>query len=295
MYLAKLYVIFRLQLYHLISPFWLAFLIAFSYLLIFVVFSYMNNLQPTVCQYAPLPSLHLHSPEQCIIRRCPNRAVAVVVALGDEAPLFVEALHPFDHDGHPIPHPFPQAHPPAVGDDADEAHREAVWWGHVWVPHGKAGEDPDVARPQQANLSGHSEQVLGLLVGAVYQQYLGVDLLQQAPCPDVVHAVGGHVEGQHVLQFPHEVAGVSEGLDIVHVDLVARVQAGDDHEAVPVVLLHHLEHAVYLLLDGGAQLEERGAVALQRDTDSRVRTNNSPFWIVNLSSINLLNLSNKHN
>lgn len=97
---------------------------------------------------------------------------------------------------------------------------------------------------------------------AVDQQHLGVDLLQQPPRPDVIHAIGGHVKRQHVLQVPHEVAGVSEGLDVIHVGFVARVEAGYDHKAVPVVLLHHLEHAVDLLLDGGAQLEEVGAFAL---------------------------------
>ena len=108
-------------------------------------------------------------------------------------------------------------------------------------------------------------------MGAVDQQHLGVNLLQQPSRSDVVHAVGWHVEGQHVLQLPYEVAGVCEGLNVIHVGFIARVEAGDDHKAVPVVLLHHLEHAVDLLLDGGAQLEEVGALTLEEEENHIVR------------------------
>lgn len=98
---------------------------------------------------------------------------------------------------------------------------------------------------------------------AVDEQNLGVNLLQQPSCSDVVDAVSRHVEGQHVLQVPYEVAGVSEGLDVIHVGFIARVKASYNHKTVPVVLLHHLEHASDLLLDGGAQLEEVGAFTLE--------------------------------
>lgn len=93
-------------------------------------------------------------------------------------------------------------------------------------------------------------------MGAIDQQNLAVDLLQQSSRSDVVQAVGGHVEGQDVLQIPLEVASVCEGLNVIHIALIAWVEAGYDHEALPVVLFHHLEHTVDLLLDGGAQLEE---------------------------------------
>lgn len=100
-------------------------------------------------------------------------------------------------------------------------------------------------------------------MGAVDQQHLGVYLLQQPPRSYVVRDVSGHVEGQNILQIPYEVAGVSKGLDVIHVGFVTRVEAGYDHKAVPVVFLHHLEHTVDLLLDGGAQLEEVGALTLE--------------------------------
>ena len=198
--------------------------------------------------------------------------MTVTVALGNEASLFPKALHTFHHNGHPVPHPLPQAHPPPVCDDADEPDREAVRWGDVRVPHCQAGDNPNVAWPQQSCLSRHGEQVLSLFMRAVDQQHLGVDLLQQPSCPDVIQAVGGHVEGQHVLQLPYEVAGVSEGLDVIHVGFIARVQASYDHKAVPVVFFHHLEHAVDLLLDGGAKLEEVGALTLEEEENIVMRT-----------------------
>lgn len=105
-------------------------------------------------------------------------------------------------------------------------------------------------------------------MGAVDQQHLGVDLLQQPSCSYVVEAVRGHVERQHVLELPFEVAGVCEGFNVIHVGFVARIEAGYDHKAVPVVLLHHLEHAVDLLLDGGTQLEEVGALTLEEEENS---------------------------
>lgn len=191
--------------------------------------------------------------------------MTVTVTLGNKASRFLKALDAFHHDGHPIPHPLPQAHPPPVCDDADDSHGEAVRWRDVWVPHCQTRDNPDVARPHQSGLSCHREQVLSLFMGAVDQQHLGVDLLQQPSCSDVVHAVGGHVESQHVLQFPDEVAGVCEGFNVIHVGFVARVEAGYDHKAVPVVLLHHLEHAVDLLLNGGAELEEVGALTLEEE------------------------------
>lgn len=209
---------------------------------------------------------HLSSPEQSVISSSwLDRVVTVTLALGNKASLFLKALHAFHHDGHPIPHPLSQAHPPPVCDDADEPHREAFRWEDIWVPHCKARDNPDVAWPHQSGLSCHGEQVLSLFMGAVDQQHLCVDLLQQPSCPDVVHAVGGHVESQHVLQIPYEVAGVGERLNVIHVGFVAGVEAGYDHEAVPVVLLHHLEHAVYLLLNGGAQLKEVGALTLEEE------------------------------
>lgn len=189
--------------------------------------------------------------------------MTVTVALWNEASLFPKALHALHHDGYAVPHPLPKAHPPPVCDDADEPHREAVRWGDVWVPHSQAGDNPDVARPHQSSLSCHAEQVLGLFMRAVDQEHLGIYLLQQPPCSDVVHAISGHVEGQHILKLPYEVAGVCEGLDVIHVGFVARVEAGYDHKAVPVILLHHLEHAVDLLFDGGAQLEEVRAFTLE--------------------------------
>lgn len=194
--------------------------------------------------------------------------MTVAVALRNKASLFAKALHAFHHNGDTVPHPLSQTHPPPVCDDADEPHGEAVRWGDVWVPHCHAGDNPDVAWPHQSRLGCHGEQVLSLFVGAVDQQHLGVDLLQQSSCSDVVQAVGGHVEGQHVLELPFEVAGVCEGLNVIHVGFVARIEAGYDHKAVPVVLLHHLEHAVDLLLDGGTQLEEVGALTLEEGENS---------------------------
>lgn len=108
-------------------------------------------------------------------------------------------------------------------------------------------------------------------MGAVDQQNLGVNLLQQPSCSDVVDAVCGHVKGQDVLKFPYEVAGVSEGLDVIHVRFISWVKAGNNHEAVPVILLHHLEHAGNLLLDGGAQLEEVGAFPLHEEENVALR------------------------
>lgn len=189
--------------------------------------------------------------------------MTVTVTLRDKASLFPKALDAFHHNGHSIPHPFPQTHPPAVRNDADEPHREAARWGDVWVSHSHAGDNPNVAWPHESGFSCHSKQVLGLFVGAVDQQHLSVYLLQQSPCSYVVHAVGGHIEGQNILEIPHEVAGVSEGLDVIHIRFITWIEAGYDHKTVPVVLFHHLKHAVDLLLDGGSQLEEVGALTLQ--------------------------------
>lgn len=45
--------------------------------------------------------------------------------------------------------------------------------------------------------------------------------------------------------------------------LVPWVVGGDDGEDVPVVLLHDVEHDGRLLLDGGPELKEHGAVVLK--------------------------------
>lgn len=90
----------------------------------------------------------LGSPEQSVISSWwLDGVVTVTVALRNEAPLFPKALHTFHHNGHPVPHPLPEAHPPPVRDDANEPHWEAVRWGDVWVSHSQAGDNPDVARP----------------------------------------------------------------------------------------------------------------------------------------------------
>lgn len=105
-----------------------------------------------------------------------SRFAAVTVSLGDESVLLLEALGAFRHDGHALPHSLPQALPPLIGDHANDADGKGVRWGAVGVAHGQTGEDPDVARPQQAHLGRLAEQELRLLVGAVHQQDLRVDL-----------------------------------------------------------------------------------------------------------------------
>ena len=212
-----------------------------------------------------------NAPEQRVVfRRRLHGVVTVAVTLRNEASQLAEALHAFHHDGHAVPHPLPQAHPPAVRDDADQPHGEAVRWRNVGVSHRQAGDDPDVSRPNQSGLGCHGEQVLSFFMRAVDQQNLSVYLLEQPPRSHVVQAVGRHVEGQHVLQLPFEVTGVYEGLDVIHVGFVAGVQAGDDHKVLPVVLLHYLEHAVDLLLDGGTQLQEVGAFALKKEGKEKI-------------------------
>lgn len=90
--------------------------------------------------------------------------------------LLLETLSPFGYDGHTLPHPLPQAFPPLVRNHTDHTDGEADRWSTVRVAHGQAGEDPDVAWPQQARLSCLTEQVLSLLVGAICQQDLRVHL-----------------------------------------------------------------------------------------------------------------------
>lgn len=90
--------------------------------------------------------------------------------------LLLEAFGPFGNDGNALPNPLPQALPPLVCSHTDHTDREADRWRAVGVAHGQAGEDPDVAWPQQAHLSRLTKQVLRLLKGAVRQQDLGVHL-----------------------------------------------------------------------------------------------------------------------
>ena len=117
-----------------------------------------------------------HSPEKCVVVGVFSYFVTVTVALSHNSLLLPEALRPFDHYGHAFPDPLPQAFPPVVGDYANHPHWEAYWWKSVRVAHSQAGQDPDVARTQEAHLPSLEEKVLGLLVGAVGQQDLGVHL-----------------------------------------------------------------------------------------------------------------------
>lgn len=102
------------------------------------------------------------------------------MALGNKTVLFPEALSSFGDNGDSLPHPLPQALPPLVCYYTNHANWEADRWRAVGVAHGQAGEDPDVARPQQAYLSCLTEQVLCLLVGAICQQDLRVHLRTEA-------------------------------------------------------------------------------------------------------------------
>lgn len=116
------------------------------------------------------------SPEKSIVVWAFSRFVAVTVSLRNKTILLLETLSPFGYDGHTLPHPLPQALPPLVRNHTDHTDREADRWSTVRVAHGQTGEDPDVARPQQAHLSCLTEQVLSLLVGAIRQQDLRVHL-----------------------------------------------------------------------------------------------------------------------
>lgn len=84
--------------------------------------------------------------------------------------LLLEALGTFRYNGDTLPHPLPQALPPLVRNHSNNADGEAVRRRAVGVAHGQAGEDPDVARPQQTHLGRVTEQVLRLFVGAICQQ-----------------------------------------------------------------------------------------------------------------------------
>lgn len=98
------------------------------------------------------------------------------MSLGNETISPLEALCPFGYDGDPLPHSLPQTFPPLVCYHTDHAYREGGRWNAVGVAHSQTGEDPDVAGPLQAHLSGKTEQVLRLLVRTVRQQDLGVQL-----------------------------------------------------------------------------------------------------------------------
>lgn len=136
------------------------------------------------------------SPEHGVVVGVFGRLAAVAVTLWDEAVLPLEALGALGHDGHALPHPLAQALSPLVGDDADDAHGEGVWRGAVGVAHGQTGQDPDVARPQQAHLGRQAEQELSLLVGAVGQQHLGVYLQAGNSCLSVRMEVWTRVLGR---------------------------------------------------------------------------------------------------
>lgn len=98
------------------------------------------------------------------------------MSLRNKTVLPLEALCAFGHNGNTLPHPLAQALPPLIRDHSNDTDGEAVRWRAVGVAHGEAGDDPDVAWPQQAHLSRLAKQVLRLLVGTVRQQDLRVHL-----------------------------------------------------------------------------------------------------------------------
>lgn len=98
------------------------------------------------------------------------------MSLRNETVLLLEALSPIRYNGDTLPHPLPQALPPLVCNHTNNTNREADRWRAVGVAHGQAGEDPDVAWPQQTHFSCVAKQVLRLLVGAIRQQDLRVHL-----------------------------------------------------------------------------------------------------------------------
>lgn len=213
----------------------------------------------------------------------------VVAELRKETIITQQGLGTSGHYGHASCHSPSQVIPPASRAHCKQSGRKggASWQkrGLTRGPRAPASSqlgphhEPDVARPSEASLLSCAEHGLGLLSGAEEQADLSADTAELGTEHRLARP---RVQRQRSAVLPAHQTAVSQHLDVGQEGPVARGTRGHGYKGRPVVLLQHLKDDLKLLLGGGAQLQEGGALLLPGGT----RMSGLPMWGPHFSAMN---------